>query len=134
MRKFIKLTILFILLLISIIDNANAQRSLEKSLSTFDLNSWLGKPMDSLIAVLPAGYTEMIVTSGGNIFQAGGVIIVYSKKISVDISIASFDFVTRNNVNRTAPAIAWPLELMRKETVGRIIIYNNWEVLNSAGE
>lgn len=133
MKKYIIKKLTIGILLIGIMNTTKAQSSIQTQLTSLNLTSLLNKPIDSLIAIIPAGYTEITVTSGCNVFLAGGVIISYPNNFSIDISAKDFQFVTRSNINRLQPALAWPVNLMRKEKIGSVKIYKNWNVIKSAG-
>lgn len=112
----------------------SAQTTLESKLTNLNLASFINKPIDSLLAKIPVGYSQMIVTSGCNVFLAGGIAIGYPSEYDIDIRAYDFQHVTRRNISRVPSAQAWPIHLMRKEKIASIVIYKNWTVINSAGE
>jgi hypothetical protein len=134
MNKYIIKILIVAGLSFGIMNNTIAQTSIQSQLTNLNLAALLNKPIDSLIAVIPAGYTEIMVTSGCNAFLAGGIVITYPNNFCIDISAKDFQFVTRHNVNHLQPAIAWPVNLMRKEKIGSVTIYKNWLALKSAGD
>jgi hypothetical protein len=134
MKKYILKYSLLLAILFATSNIGKAQQPLECQLSNLNLASFINKPIDSLLAKIPAGYTQLIVRGGGNMFLAGGIAVAYPSEYDIDIRAYDFQYVTQRNVNRVPSAQAWPIHLMRKEKIARIIIYKNWTVINSSGE
>ena len=133
MSKYIIKNLLIVALSFVFLNNSKAQ-TIQSQLTSLDLPALINKPIDSLIAVIPTGYTEIIVTSGCNVFLAGGVVISYPNNFCIDIAAKDFQFVTQHNVNHLQPSVAWPVALMRQEKIGSIRIYKNWDIIKSAGD
>ena len=114
----------------------HAQATLETQLRNFPITKYLNKPIDTLIANLPAGYdTSFIVGSNGNINRAASLQINYNPdcKFWIDIFITTPQFVNPFKKTRTSPEIAWPIALLRKEKVGSVTIYTGaYEIINEA--
>jgi hypothetical protein len=127
MKKIIIISILTTMISLTSI----AQSSIQSQLSNLDLSLSYNKPIDSLIARIPAGYSQLIVRGGSNMFLAGGLIVSYPDDINIDITAHNFQFVTLKNINFLPSALAWPVNLMRKEKIKSIIIYKNWNIINS---
>lgn len=134
MKKHTTKYVIALLLLFVVSFEVSAQTTLESQLTNLNLASFINKPIDSLLAKIPVGYSQMIVTSGCNVFLAGGIAIGYPSEYDIDIRAYDFQHVTRRNISRVPSAQAWPIHLMRKEKIASIVIYKNWTVINSAGE
>lgn len=89
------------------------------------LNSYIGKPVDSLFAVLPTGYTDrqFIPTGIGycrGVFQSYGDLD--SNTVSVAIFIDNFQYMTFPNRTKTS---TWNMNLAKQETISYIRVIKN---------
>lgn len=129
---------IIILIFLSFISTLNcfAQNQLESDLQNFPLANYLNKPIDSLIAHLPTGYdTLFVVGSAGNINKGASIQINYANyQFWLDIFITSPQFITvQRDARYSSVDTAWPLQLLRKEKVGRVTIFKgDYLVINDA--
>lgn len=129
---------IIILIFLSFISTLNcfAQNQLESDLQNLPLANYLNKPIDSLIAHLPTGYdTLFVVGSAGNINKGASIQINYANyQFWLDIFITSPQFITvQRDARYSSVDTAWPLQLLRKEKVGRVTIFKgDYLVINDA--
>jgi hypothetical protein len=112
-------------------------QSLLSKLQNFPLANYLNKPIDSLLANLPAGYdTTFYIGSSSSVYIGATLQVNYMPnfKFWVYIKITDPQFITvhKNNLT-TSDEVAWPLHLLRKEKIGSITIFRGaYQVLNEA--
>src|SRR5687768_3734459 len=63
------------------------------SLLTFNYNSFIGKPVDSLIKKLPSSYKSMKIYGGSRASIAGRLSISYDSSFAVKIFVDGFRFM-----------------------------------------
>lgn len=128
-----KAILIFIFLAAINTKSANAQ-TLDSLLRNFPIADYLNKPIDSLIAHLPAGFdTAFIIGSNGNTNRGASLQINYPPNNAywIDIFITDAQFITINKQLSTRPEVAWPLSLLRKEKIGCVTIYTGaYEIIN----
>lgn len=126
-------TVSFIIILF-FATNARAQSALEVQLRGFPIVNFLNKPVDTLIAHLPAGFdTTYIVGDAGNTNRGASLQINYPPNYQfwVHVFITDPQFITVNKSATTTAAAAWPVSLLRKEKIGRITIYTGaYQIIN----
>ena len=131
-----KVTIILIVLMSSIQFEAKSQTSLLSQLQNFPLANYLNKPIDTLLANLPAGYdTAFFITSGGHIQFGASLQVNYMPnfKFWVYIEITNPQYITVKRTSAIPAEVAWPLHLLRKEKVGRVTIFRlDYQVINEA--
>lgn len=106
------------------------QPPLEQQLISMDLNLFLNKPIDTLLAYLP--HTDSIfVTSTEPIYRGAGLIIEYYQTpfLWLYINIYEPQHITAFSHNYLNPENAWPVSLVKKEKIGRILIYKDSNTL-----
>ncbi len=89
------------------------------------LQSYIGKPVDSLFSILPGGHTDrgfMIPKVGHSkgVYQSYNTTVINS--CTVEIYIDTFRFMTFPNYTKTS---SWDMSLAKKETVAFIKIYKS---------
>ncbi|MBK8712850.1 MAG: hypothetical protein IPL97_13445 [Niastella sp.] len=131
-----KLSSILVVLFALAFNESRAQSSLDSQLRNFPIADYLNKPIDTLIAHLPAGYdTSFDIGSSGNINRGASLQINYppNNQFWIDIFITDAQYITINKSLNTRPEDAWPLALLRKEKVGSITIYTGaYEIINEA--
>ncbi|MBX2889019.1 MAG: hypothetical protein KF829_10275 [Ferruginibacter sp.] len=123
--------ILFLITLFATLQNAKAQ-TLEQQLQNFPLTDYFNRPIDTLIAHLPAGYdSAFIILPGKYVYLGARLQINYGTAYWVDIGIINPQYITLFRDSLSIPCdVAWPLSLLRKEKVGRISIYkDDWTII-----
>ena len=111
----------YIVLLCSILClNTNAQ-TLKDSLLNINLDYYLNKPIDSLLAVLPPSY-DSIYTGAGSSFFVGATVIVSYEDFTVKIFPSTHSYFNPLNHPYQPANIAWPLHLVRKELMFSVVI------------
>ncbi|MBX2889022.1 MAG: hypothetical protein KF829_10290 [Ferruginibacter sp.] len=133
MKKIFFLTALFYSFSIC----TKAQSNLESLLTNINLNQYLDKPIDTLLAHIP--YTDSISVHGSEPVTRGAMLVVVYDSIPymwLDIKIYEPQFINPNSFNWYQPEIAWPLSLLRKEKIWQITVYkadlNKVSVINFA--
>ena len=89
------------------------------------LQSYIGKPVDSLFSVLPANYTDrsfmpMGIGYSRGVFQSYGT--SNTNTISVQIFIDTFQHMTFPNRTKTT---TWNMNLAKQETISYIKVLKN---------
>jgi len=89
------------------------------------LQSYIGKPVDSLFSILPANYTDrsfmpMGIGYSRGVFQSYGT--SGANTISVQIFIDTFQFMTFPNRTKTT---TWNMNLAKQETISYIRVLKN---------
>lgn len=106
------------------------QQTLEQQLVNLDLNLFLNKPVDTFFAYIP--HTDSIFVSGTDpIYKGAAVVIEYHQTPFLWIYINIYDpqYITPYNHNFINTENAWPLSLVKKEKIERILIYKNADTL-----
>jgi hypothetical protein len=85
-------------------------------LLNIDSASFVNKPLDSIIAVLPAGYIEMRVVGIRN--TARNLRIMYANRVWIDLHVRQFNYMNPVDIYRI-----WNISLMRKESLNKVAIY-----------
>jgi hypothetical protein len=85
-------------------------------LLNIDSASFVNKPLDSIIAVLPAGYIEMRVVGFRN--TARNLRIMYANRVWIDLHVRQFNYMNPVDIYRI-----WNISLMRKESLNKVAIY-----------
>ena len=114
-----------------------AQANLETQLRNFPINNYLRKPIDTLLAYLPAGYdTTFEICPTGNINRGAALQINYQPnyKFKVYINITDAQYISvQRDFRFTRSEVAWPIALLRKEKIGSVTIYKfPLEIINEA--
>ena len=129
-----KLLLVFTLTIVSFFFKAQSQPTLYTLLQNFPLQDYLNKPIDTLLAHLPAGYdTAFYIGSAGSVNMGATLQVNYMPNYQfwIDISITDAQYITvRKNFMLGRPEVLWPLYLLRKEKVGSItIFYGAYQIL-----
>ena len=100
------------------------QPPLEQQLISLDLNFFLNKPIDTLLAYIPHS-DSIFVSSTEPIYRGAGLIIEYNQTpfLWIYINIYEPQYITAISPNYLNPENAWPFSLLKKEKIGRILIY-----------
>jgi hypothetical protein len=89
-------------------------------LLAIDESQFINKPLDSIIALLPPGYTRIKIYSGGHQYTARCLNISYPNKVGIDLHVREFTNMNPLDTNRV-----WNISLMRKEKLFRTVIYKH---------
>jgi hypothetical protein len=138
-KKNNKILLLFILSIM--VYNSEAQSGLNDSLVSINLSYYLNKPIDSLIKNLPPSHDSLIVGPDETMFNGARLIINYNNREQgqtlgyiITIWPNTRNFINRKNPQNLPFAEAWPLELLKKESIGQVeIIGPSGNIINSAG-
>lgn len=99
-------------------------------LSAINLSQYIGKPVDSLLAHLPAGYTSLQIGGWRSQRLAEVLYILYPNNISVGIHVRNFQFMNPQLVNTPNPTENWNITLFKKETISFSIIFKGPVCIN----
>lgn len=94
-------------------------------LASLNLQNFIGKPIDSFIAKIPASYTSMKVYGGHNPKVASQLSVSYPNGVEICIYARNFQFI-----NPRSETLTWDITLFRKEKLSKVIIYNGTECIN----
>ena len=115
MKKFLVVFIVFSLFHST---QASAQDSTLTNLLLIDENTFLGKPLDSVINHLPPGYIRIKIFSGGHQYTARKLKILYPNRVWIDLHVREFNHMNPIDTNRI-----WSIPLMRQEKLFKTAIY-----------
>ncbi len=100
------------------------------ALSSINLVSYQGKPVDSLLAHIPSGYIAMQIGGWRSQRLAETLYITYPGKIYFEIHVRDFQFMNPHLVNTSNPTQNWDISLFRKEKITYSIIFNGPACIN----
>jgi len=99
-------------------------------LTSLNLASYQNKPVDSLLAHLPAGYTTMKIGGWRSQRLAEVLYVIYPGKVSVGIHVRNFQFMNPKLANTSNPTQNWDINLFRKESITFTIIFKDSLCIN----
>lgn len=99
-------------------------------MASLDLTAFNSKPVDSLIAKIPSGYTSMKICGGSRTDIAGMLLIEYPNDVFIQVHVWEFTHMNPENPNKLPPAQAWSVALFKKEKVGYIKAFNGSDCIN----
>ena len=88
------------------------------SLLAVNENQFINKPLDSIINMLPTGYTKMVIRGFRN--TARFITLGYPNKVWIELHVREFIHMNPDDSNRV-----WNLSLMRQEKLYKTVIYKN---------
>jgi hypothetical protein len=97
---------------------AQTPDSILLQLQAVDESQFIGKPLDSIISILPAGHIKMVVR--GIRTTARKITILYPNRVWIELHVREFTNMNPDDSNRV-----WNLSLMRQEKLYRTVIYKN---------
>lgn len=104
-------------------------QTFEQTLLNIDYRYYLGKPIDSLLAVLPQPYDSMFTASVGSMFWGAKIIISYqSSQYHVYLCPSTNNYFVRSKQPGIANAQAWPLANVKKELLESVEIRSANEI------
>jgi hypothetical protein len=99
-------------------------------LSALDLLQYQGKPVDSLLAHLPPGYTTMKIGGWRSQRLAEVLYVIYPNGIEVGIHVRQFKYMDPHLVDSSNPKQKWDITLFKKEAIFYTIIFNGSSCIN----
>lgn len=90
------------------------------ALLAIDESQFINKPLDSIIAVLPSGYIQIRIFSGGHLYTARKIGVLYPNRVWIDLHVREFTNMNPVDTNRI-----WDITLMRREKLYRTAIYKH---------
>ncbi|MFD2918180.1 hypothetical protein ACFS6H_00585 [Terrimonas rubra] len=105
--------------------SSKAQSPVVDSLMAINEISYIGKPLDSLITKLPTGYIKIFVR-GLFLQKARCITVQYPGWIWIDLHVREFTHMNPIDNNGV-----WDINLMRKEKLYGIAIYNDINCLKN---
>jgi hypothetical protein len=128
-----KKTFLIIIIFTATLFRTATAQTLSTQLHNFPVADYLNKPIDTLIAHLPAGYdTAFIILSGKTLNHGASLEINYppNDQFWLEIDIADAQYITvQKDFTQGRPEVLWPFSLLRKEKIGRIRIHTGQGVI-----
>lgn len=89
-------------------------------LTTLSLTSFINKPVDSLLAILPINYTNRVIHGMGNLKYAKVLSVRYAGNIRVLIFVKNFVYMNpRSEIGQ------WDINLFKLENISCIEIWDN---------
>jgi hypothetical protein len=101
------------------------QSNLENQIQNFNYSYFLNKPIDSLLANLPLGYDTAFAIGGSQTVDRGASLEIYYPTINgftLTITITAPEHIDPSKSQSVPANIAWPLNLLRKEKIGSILL------------
>lgn len=123
MKKILLFAIIFFIQLLP--GKAKAQNLLVDSLMEIDETKYIGKPLDSIILKLPQSYMMQQVYGLFNL-KARLLRIVYANDVWIDLHVREFTHMNPIDSNGV-----WDMNLMRKEKLYGVAIYNDINCLKN---
>lgn len=119
MKKYI---FLILILTVSFANQSKGQTSdsTVNSLLAINENQYINKPLDSIINILPSGYNQIKIFSGGHLYTARKVRLRYPNEVYIELHVRHFTHMNPVDTNRV-----WDISLMRQENLYRTVIYKN---------
>ncbi len=111
-------------------DTLPATDNLILQLGALNLANYRGLPTDSLLAHLPAGASNMEISSWNYGKTAEVLWVRYPSDVFVMIFVRSFVYMNPDIVNTSTPKQNWQIDLFRKEALTHAIIYNGSSCIN----
>ena len=113
--------ILLIILITILGSNVNAQTSTftYNALNAINFNSYVNKPVDSFLHIIPANYTTLKLVGNVNNNSVSYLFILYPDASQVIIRVKKYQYM-----NTVDSARIWNLSLYRKENANYISLYN----------
>lgn len=113
--------ILFVLLF-GLLKNANGQTSdsVVNNLLAIDEVQFINQPLDSIIAVLPSGYTSMRIVAPTHRYTARLVRVMYPNNVWIDLHVRDFVYMNPVDTNRI-----WDIMLMRRDKLYKTVIFKH---------
>lgn len=100
--------------------NCQNAESMLNQLMAIDEEKYIGKPLDSMINVLPPGYIEMKIVAGAHRYTARKLRIRYNNEVWIELHVRQFQFMNPASTTRT-----WDINLMRNEKLYHLVIYKD---------
>ena len=100
-------------------------KAIKDSIIGVDFATYVGKPIDSLMAVLPKRYERKYVSSGSSAIVGEYLFVVYSPTLLVIIRKSTKNFMPVIDDNRK-----WNVSLFQKENFRCAIAYDTNECIN----
>lgn len=120
--KYFKKYIILVVLSCSFQKNIYSQ-TLKDSLLSINYNYYLGKPIDSLLAVIPQSYDRMFTASGSSMFVGATIVVSYgSRDLWLYIWPSTNNYFIRPRQPGLTIEQTWPLNNVRKELLESIEI------------
>ena len=104
--------------------------SIKNQLSAINLSQYNGLPVDSLIAHLPSGYTELKITGWRSIRIAEILYVIYPNNIEVAIHVRNFQYMNPRLANTSTPKQNWIVPLFRKEPIAFTVMFDGTNCFN----
>jgi hypothetical protein len=111
-------TLLLLLLFFSPSLKAQTTDSTVNQLLAINESAYIGLPLDSIISMLPPGYTEIKVFDIRN--TARSLCIKYPNKVWIELHVRNFLYMNPYDPNRN-----WNIQTMRTEQLYKTIVYKN---------
>lgn len=101
-------------------------QTLKDSLLSINYNYYLGKPIDSLLAVIPQSYDRMFTASGSSMFVGAKIVVSYqSRDLWLYIWPSTNTYFIRPRQPGLTISQTWPLNNVRRELLGSIEVSNS---------
>jgi len=102
--------------LVSIKANGQTQDTTLNQLLAINKSNYHNRPLDSIIAVLPTGYTKMKIYGIRN--TARMLLVGYPNKVWIELHVRQFNYM-----NPVDPNNVWNIAQMRLENLHSVTVY-----------
>lgn len=106
------LLMMFAIHFFSFINKTYTQDSTFVALLLVNEYYYTGKPLDSIISILPQNYIEMKVVSGGHQYTARKLRVRYANEVWIELHVRDYTHMNPIDTNRV-----WNINLMRQENL-----------------
>ncbi len=101
--------------------------SIYHKIISLDLNSFSGKPVDSLLQVLPSGYSTIQVGTNHRFKKADRFIVIYQNIVRVEMMITNFTHINPILMPGVPLDSAWDVQLCKKELISCVKVFNKYD-------
>ncbi len=122
--------IILLLIIILSVCKSRAQDTLSPTdpkiiqIQSLDLSQFTGKPVDSLLAQLPTGYTSITIGPSIRLKRAAFLIVEYAPGTAVYLAVRTFNFMNPEFSPTGNPTQNWDISLFKKETLSFAVAFN----------
>jgi hypothetical protein len=116
-------TLIFLQLSSKAQDSLAANDPLVLQIQNLNLNGFTGKPVDSLLSYLPAGYT-LAIQGSVVLKKAGYLLVEYAPYTYIYIAVRTFTHMNPNLSPTGNPTQNWDINLFRKEVLSFAVAFN----------
>ena len=93
-------------------------------IQALDFSQFVGKPVDTLLAHLPSGYTDVKILPSFVLKRAAFLLVSYAPGTGVFIAVRNFTHMNPEFSSTGSPSQNWSVTLFKKETISFTVAFN----------